>query len=94
MTRIPSLCRIFVVSALLALIAVPMVGARPVDVPAASPAGDGWLGAALRWAEGLVALYPGHRHSAKGPVTEKDTLMQPNGGSCIDPTGHPKPACL
>jgi hypothetical protein len=88
--------RILVVVALLALTVVPMASARTVDSPSVSRAEDGnWLGAALRWVEGLA----GPRQSAnrtgslgqRAPQTKGGNTT--NGGSCIDPAGRPSPWC-
>jgi len=92
MTRMPRVRPILVVAALLVLIVVPMAGARTVDSPSVHPAGDSWIGAALYWVESLIGpRHPDHSGS-KVPHTKADTVTQPQGSGCIDPTGHPR--CL
>jgi hypothetical protein len=94
MTRMPKIRPILVVAALFALLVVPMVGARSIDSPTIQPAGESWIGAALRWVEGLVSTpRPGHSGS-KVPHTKDSTTSAPQGSGCIDPTGHPRPHCL
>lgn len=97
MSRIPYR-RIFVLSLLLALIVVPMAGARTVESPAVSRVHNAdWMGATLLWIEGLLGLQrSGHQlgvpNSNELAPPSSGTLV-PNGGSCIDPGGNPKPWC-
>ena len=95
MTRIPRARLALAVLALLALLVVPMAGARTLSPSSVHPADSGWLSAALLWVEDFAGLrYSGLHGHSKPPVNQKDGLNQPNGGSCIDPQGHPRPICL
>jgi len=93
MTRIPRVCLVFVVTALLALLMAPVAGARTVSSPPAHLSASGWLGAALHWVEDLAGVRP-HSHRGHGSsVQQKDGsggISYPNGGNCIDPQGHPR----
>ena len=91
MIRIPRVCLVLIVVALLALLTAPLAGARPVtSASSAHQVNSGWLSAALHWAADLAGLRSqGHRPPS---VHQKDTTsgtMQPNGGPCIDPFGRP-----
>jgi hypothetical protein len=91
MTRVPRVCLVLVVTALLTLLTAPVAGARAVSAPPAHE--TGWLGAALHWVEDLIGL---RSHGHRGPsVHQKEdaAAMQPSSGSCIDPFGRPRP-CL
>ena len=92
MIRIPRVCLVFVVTALLALLVVPMAGARAVSSPSVHAADGGWVGAALRWVEDLAGLrrpgHPDHR-GTKPPVNAKSEEAVT--GTCIDPMGRPRP---
>ncbi len=96
MTRTPRVCLVLVVVVLLALLTAPLAGARTVSSSPAHPVVGGWLSAALHWAADLAGLQPqGHRPP---PVHQKDGtvqsgVMQPNGGSCVNPDGRPNPLC-
>lgn len=95
MTRIPRVRLALAVTALLALLVVPMAGARTLSPSSAHSTDSGWLSAALLWVEDFAGLRnAGHHGQPKPPVHQKDGLNQPNGGSCIDPQGHPRPICL
>jgi hypothetical protein len=90
MIRIPRVCLVLVVTALLALLVVPVAGARTLSSPPAHPADGGWSGAVQHWVSALFGpSHPNHhrRSGAKVPNTKEAT-----GGSCIDPVG--KPFCL
>lgn len=91
MTRIPRVCLVLVVAALLALLMAPVAGARTVSAPPAHQ--TGWLGAALHWVEDLIGV---QSHGHRGPtIHRKDGsggTSQPNGRTCIDPTGT-NPLC-
>lgn len=94
MIRVPRVCLVFVVIALLALLMAPVAGARTVSSPSVHPAADGgWVGAALRWVEDLAGLHrqaPGHRGTK--PVSTKETSTTDGvTGTCIDPMGRPRP---
>jgi hypothetical protein len=98
MIRIPRVRLVLVVAALLVLIAVPTAGARTLlSTSSVHSAEGGWLGAALRWAGDLVGFNSSARpHGHTGsqvPPNQKDgqVLLQPLGGPCIDPMGHPRP---
>ena len=95
MTRIPCLRQIAVLATLLTLTVVPMAGARSVGETAIRPAGDSWVGAAVRAIEGL--FNPAQSARSHRPVqNRKDDpeVNRPAGGGCLDPQGHPKPLCL
>lgn len=100
MVRIPRVRLVLAVVTLLVLIAVPMAGARTLSAPSVHSADGGWLSAALRWAEDLVgfnpaALHHGHMGSQIPPNQKDDPEgYQPQGGSCVDPMGHPRPICF
>lgn len=91
MTRIPRVCLVLVVAALLALLTAPVAGARTVSAPPAHQ--TGWLGATLHWMEDLIGL---RSHGHHGPsIHLKDSsggTAQPAGRTCIDPTGT-NPLC-
>ncbi|MFL6259461.1 MAG: hypothetical protein ACJ76Y_07100 [Thermoanaerobaculia bacterium] len=92
MIRTPRVCLVFVVIVLLALLVVPMAGARTVSSSSIHSADGGWVGAALRWVESLTGLdRPAHSNhrGTKRPVTTKteDSIT----GTCIDPMGRPRP---
>lgn len=91
MTRIPRLRRLFALSAILALTAVPLASARPLESPTVQEADGGWLGTALKWVEDLVGL---RRPSPADPGRSRQAAPRQNakvsmGGSCIDPQGRP-----
>jgi len=92
MFRIPRVCLVFVVLVLLALLVVPVAGARTASSPSVHSADGGWVVAALRWVEHLTGLdrpaHPNHRGTKK-PVNAKyeDSIT----GNCIDPMGRPRP---
>lgn len=91
MIRVPRVCLVLVVTALLVLLTAPVAGARTVSAPPAHQ--TGWLGAALHWVESLVGQ---RSHGNRGPsVHRKDgtSTYQPNGRTCIDPTGATNPLC-
>jgi hypothetical protein len=100
MIRIPRVRLVLVVAALLILLAVPVVGARTLSSPSLHSADGDWLGAALRWAEGLVGFHAStHHHGNTGgpvPPYQKDetSTYTPQGGGCIGPDGRPKPICF
>lgn len=93
MTRISSVRLVFVLALLLALVVVPVAGARPLENPQAShqPAG-GWFETALRWLEELAGFRrpapgPGDR---SGPQSLQKSGSTTSGGPCIDPAGNPR----
>jgi hypothetical protein len=97
MPRIPQSRLVFVLVTALALVVVPMAGARSLETPqAAHRTLDGWFSAALRWAEelaGLRAVTPDHGgRSATAPHQQGTKAAA--GGSCIDPQGNTRPWCL
>ncbi len=94
MTRIPRVCLVLVVTALLALLTAPIAGARTLSTPPAHE--TGWLGTALHWVESLIGQRPhGHRGPSIHPKDDTtNSSYQPAGGTCVDPTGRPKPLCL
>jgi hypothetical protein len=92
MSRIPRSCFVPAVVTALALLVVPMAGARPLE----SSQGvyqtvDGWFTAAVRWVEDLAGIRPAaparHRRTGSPAIPEKTS----SGGSCIDPQGYPRP---
>ena len=94
MIRIPRVCRVFGVIALLALLVVPMASARTVSSSSVHSADGGWIGAAVRWVGNLTGLsgpaaHSSHRGITKKPVNAKaeDSIT----GTCIDPMGRPRP---
>jgi hypothetical protein len=89
MIRIPRVCLVLVVTALLALLVVPVVGARTLSSPPAHPADGGWSGAVQHWVSALFGPSHPNHHRAKVPNTKEAT-----GGSCIDPVGKPSSYCL
>jgi len=95
MTRIPCLRQIVVLATLLTLTVVPMAGARNFGDPSAHPAGDSWVGVAVRAIEGLFnPVHSARRHRPVQNRKEDDsTVNRPSGGSCIGPDGRPKPLC-
>lgn len=96
MTRIPRLRRLFALAAVLALTVVPLASARPLESPAVQETDGGFVSATLRWVENLVGLrHPGPaRHNRRsGPAVPQKAGggESTQGGSCIDPHGHPVP---
>jgi len=96
MIRIPRVCLVLVVTALLALLVVPVAGAKTLSSSPAHPADGGWSGAAQQWLAALIGLnHPGHhRHPGSQVPNTKDTTSQPAGGSCVNPDGRPSSWCL
>lgn len=94
MSRIPCLRQIVVLAALLTLTVVPMASARSVGETAGQPAGEGWVGVAVRAIEGLFNPMPAAR-SHRPVQNRKDDAdtNRPSGGGCLDPLGRPKPIC-
>jgi hypothetical protein len=92
MIRIPRVRLVLVLAALLALLVVPMTGARTLSSPSLHSADGGWLGAALRWVDDVFAPHHGHIGS-QIPPQQKETNT-PQGGGCVGPDGHIKPICL
>lgn len=96
MTRIPRLCRLFALAAVLALTVVPLASARPLESPAVQEAGGGFVTTALRWVEDFVGFRrpgPADRGQTRQPATPRKEGNTTNGGSCIDPVGRPRPWC-
>lgn len=91
MTRIPRLRRLFALAAILALTAVPLASARPLESPAVQEAGGGWIGTALKWVEDLVGLRRPDlpRAGRPGQAAPRQDAKTSMGGSCIDPQGRP-----
>jgi hypothetical protein len=95
MTHIPRVRLILVLAALLALLVVPMTGARPLSSPSLHSADGSWLGAALRWVDDFFVPHHGHVGSQVPPGQKEDPQAnKPQGGGCVGPDGHIKPACL
>jgi hypothetical protein len=90
MIRISRVRLSLVIAALAILLVVPMAGARTLSSPSLHSADGGWLGAALRWAEGFAGFQAPvhHRHpGSQVPPNPKEAA----GGGCLVPDGHPKP---
>ncbi len=94
MTRIPCSRQIVVLATLLTLTVVPMAGARSVGGPAAQPAGDSWIGVAVRAVEGLFNSASTRSHRPVQNRKDDSTANKPAGGGCIDPGGRPNPLCF
>ena len=94
MTRISRCLLVIVLTAALALVSVPFVGARPLETSQGGERTEsGWIGAALGWLESLVKLHYSAL-SRHGRATSMKDDATPTGGSCVDPEGHPRPWCL
>lgn len=97
MSRMPRIRLILVVTALLAVLAVPMASAHPASSPSLHSVDGGWLGSTLRWAAGVAGLrQPGHPNGQAGrktPPNQKETVNTTQGGGCVDPFGRPRPLC-
>ena len=96
MSRMPRVRLVLVVTALLALLIVPIAGARTVGSPSIHPAGSDWIGGVLSWAQNLVGLRQAGHHGRSGPQSplnqkETTTTNVVQGGGCISPDGRPRP---
>jgi hypothetical protein len=96
MSRIPRVRLILVVTALLALLIVPMAGARTAGSASVRPADSDWIGGVLSWVQTLVGLRQTDHHSRSGPQSplnqkETSTINTTQGGGCISPDGRPRP---
>ena len=80
MIRIPRVCLILVVTALLAVLVAPVAGARTMSSSPAHLADGGWSGAAQQWLAALIGLsHPSHhRHPGAQVPSTKDTTSQPS----------------
>jgi hypothetical protein len=95
MTRIPCLRQVVVLATLLTLTVVPMAGARSLGDPTVQPAGDSWVGAAVRTIEGFFSRVSVRSHRpVQNRKDDEPNLNRPAGGGCLDPQGHPKPLCI
>jgi hypothetical protein len=96
MYRIPQSRLVFVLVTALALVVVPMAGARSLETPqAAHRTLDGWFSAALRWAEEIAGLRPvTSDHGGRSATASQTATKAAAGGSCIDPHGETRPWCL
>lgn len=94
MTRIPCLRQIVVLATLLILTVVPMAGARSLGETTLQPAGDSWVGAAVRAIEGLFNPVSVRSHRPAQNRKDDATTNHAQGGGCVDPQGHPKPLCI
>jgi hypothetical protein len=95
MTRFSSIRLVFAIALVLALVAVSMAGALPVEKPeAVYPTASGWFGFALQWLEDVTGFrpqVPGHPRDGSNPQSlQKGGNVTPTGGSCIDPEGNPR----
>jgi hypothetical protein len=76
MTRIPCLRQVAVLATLLTLTLVPMAGARNVGEPGAQPAGDSWVGVAVRAIEGFFSpAYSARSHRPMHPPPAGDSWV-------------------
>jgi hypothetical protein len=97
MSRMPRVRLVLVVTALLALLIVPMAGARAVGSASVRPADSDWIGGVLSWAQNLVGIrHAGHPHGQSGRQTppnqkEEASSNAAQGGGCISPDGRPRP---
>ncbi|HKI05554.1 MAG TPA: hypothetical protein VKK31_26475 [Thermoanaerobaculia bacterium] len=90
MNRIPC-ARLVLTAAVLALLVVPMAGARPVEAPRQTERMvTGWFDAAMRWFEGVSGFRrpSSDRTGTSGSQDNKISSATTSGGSCIDPVGH------
>lgn len=98
MTRIPRLCLILAMAAVLVLASVPFASARPLATSrVVERTVDGWLGVAVRWLEDLVGRQRSASERTSGSAESNQKGGQtPTGGSCADPTGGgiPRPGCV
>jgi hypothetical protein len=105
MNRISGIRLVFVVTALTALLTVPMAHARGLESPRPGARAEaGWLGAAMGWLEAItgVRLAPRTRAAVNKEETGGTTSgggltgggeYGTTGGTCIDPQGRPRPLC-
>jgi len=96
MPGMPRVRLILVVTALLALLIVPMAGARTAGSASVRPADSDWIGGIVSWAQNLVGLRQTDHHGRSGPqssLTQKETTTTNvvQGGGCISPDGRPRP---
>lgn len=96
MSRMPRVRLVLVAAALLALLIVPMAGARTPGSQSIHPAESNWIGGVLSWAQNLVGLRQAVHHGRSGPkspLNQKDTSSTnvSQGGGCVDPFGRPRP---
>ena len=96
MSRMPRVRLVLVVTALLALLIVPMAGARTVGSASVRPAASDWVGGVLSWVQTLVGLRQAGHHGRSGPQSplnqkETSTTNVVQGGGCISPDGRPRP---
>lgn len=93
MTRISSIRLVFALALLLALVMVPVAGARPMEIPqAVHQTAGGWFETALKWLEELAGFrrpVPGHGDRS-GPQSQQKGGQTTSGGPCIDPAGNPR----
>ena len=96
MSRMPRVRLVLVVTALLALLIVPMASARTIGSASVRPADSDWIGGVLNWAQNLVGLRQAGHHGHSGPQSplnqkETSTTNTTQGGGCISPDGRPRP---
>jgi hypothetical protein len=96
MSRMPRVRLVLVAAALLALLVMPIAGARTLGLQSIHPAGSDWIGGVLSWAQNFVGLRQAGHHGRSGPqspLNQKDTASTngAQGGSCLDPLGRPRP---
>jgi len=96
MPRIPRSRLVCVLVTTLALVVVPMAGARSLETPqVAHRTLEGWFDTAVRWAEELAGLRPAAPdNGGRSATASQQGTKAAAGGSCIDPHGNPRPGCL
>jgi hypothetical protein len=92
MTRIPRCLLVLVLTATLALVSVPIAGARTLETSQTADRTESvWFEAALSWLENVAGLHfpiPGRHHRAtKSQDSDPKGGRLPVGGACIDPQG-------
>lgn len=107
MNRTPRVRLVFVVTALTALLTVPMAHARGLESPRPGVRVEaGWLGAAMGWLEAITGVRLAAPRT-RASVDKEDTGgivvsggggttgggASTSGGSCVDPQGRPRPLC-
>ena len=95
MSRIPRLPLVLFTVAVLILVSVPLAGARPLETSqAAQRTESGWFKSALKWVEELAGFVRSAAERAPGSPDAVQKSNSPMGGSCLDPTGNPRPWCM
>lgn len=80
------------IAALVLSIAPAAYARTPEGAQASVRADAGWVGTALQWLGDLFgARRPAMTQSDRSTGGTTKTTYSPNGGSCIDPMGNPRP---